>query len=206
MSTTSDDLDVAMTPCTDLSAADWLVDSRQPWPQLIEFGPAGLPAYARLRFLPDPAYQGQSENDVNVGPDAPADSDLLRIVLESLAPYTRTPDDCYFCLWDGWGLDVQTAAGVPKVVVPHRAYYLFRGKLTDFGDWGPTVLRPGMPPPHLYDPAFAWPADRAWCVTKDVDPHWAGIGADPSAIDRLVADPRLDVVRADPDEPPPRYF
>jgi hypothetical protein len=48
------------------------------------------------------------------------------------------------------------------------------------------------------DPAFIWPADRAWCVANAVDPHWAGIGADVSAIDELLADPRLDVVRANP--------
>jgi hypothetical protein len=50
-----------------------------------------------------------------------------------------------------------------------------------------------------------WPADRTWCVAKDVDPHWAGIGADDDAIEPLLADPALDVVRADPTQPQPRY-
>jgi len=56
------------------------------------------------------------------------------------------------------------------------------------------------------NPAFIWPADRSWCVADDVDPHWAGIGADRSAIDQLLADPRLDIVRADPREDPPHYL
>jgi hypothetical protein len=94
----------------------------------------------------------------------------------------------------------------PKVVVPNRAYYLFRRKLTDFGDWGAAERRPGQPRLHMPDPPFIWPADRTWCVANDVDPHWAGIGADRSAIDQLVADPRLDVVRADPHENPPHYL
>jgi hypothetical protein len=46
------------------------------------------------------------------------------------------------------------------------------------------------------DFAFIWPADHAWCVANDVDPHWAGIGADVSAVSELLADPRLDVVAA----------
>jgi hypothetical protein len=40
--------------------------SDQPWQQLVGFRPLRYPAYARLRFLPDPAYEGQSENDVDV--------------------------------------------------------------------------------------------------------------------------------------------
>jgi hypothetical protein len=51
------------------------------------------------------------------------------------------------------------------------------------------------------NPAFIWPADRAWCVTNDVDPHWAGIAATAAAIDDLLASPALDMVRADPTNP-----
>ena len=55
-------------------------------------------------------------------------------------------------------------------------------------------------------PAFIWPGDRTWCLANDVDPHWAGIGADSAAIDELLADPRLDVVPADPHHAPPHYL
>ena len=64
---------------------------------------------------------------------------------------------------------------------------------------------PGQPRLHMPDPAFIWPADHTWCVANDVDPHWAGIGADLSAIDQLLANPRLDVVAADPREEQPTY-
>ncbi|EME65188.1 hypothetical protein [Amycolatopsis decaplanina] len=84
-------------------------------------------------------------------------------------------------------------SGSPKVVVPHREYFLFSGRPADAGFWG----TPG--------PAFVWPADHAWCVAKDVDPHWAGIGATATTLDRLVADPRLDIVAADPDREQPAY-
>jgi hypothetical protein len=40
---------------------------------------------------------------------------------------------------------------------------------------------------------------------SDVDPHWAGIGASAEAIEALTGDSGLDVVGADPAEPPPAY-
>jgi hypothetical protein len=199
---------VVLTPCSDLAAADWIMFSDRMWQQLVGFGPEGFPAYARLRFLPDPAYEGQRENDVDID------------------------EDCYFCLWDGWGSDIHGGGGVfiadwqtrtvrpgpqvapafpssvlrgPKVVIPNRAYFLFRGSVSDFGDWGAAEMWPGQPRLHMPNPAFIWPADHAWCVANDVDPHWAGIGADVSAIDRLLGDPRLDVVAANPREDQPAY-
>ena len=221
---------MALIPCSELSAAGWITASELPWEQLVGFGPAGFPAYARLRFLPDPAYEGQSANDVDVD-EVPDETASLRVALETLRRHTRTPDDCYFCLWDGWG-DIEGGDAVrilekrtgkvsrgpliapafppsvvrgPKVAVPNRAYFLFRGSVSDFGDWGAADMWPGHPRLHMPDPAFIWPADHAWCVANDVDPHWAGIGADVSAIDELLADPRLDVVPADPSQDQPYY-
>lgn len=222
---------MALIPESDLSAADWIWASDRPWRQLVGFGPAGFPANARLRFLPDPGYVGQEEGDLDVEIDDADDETALRVALETLRRHTRTPDDCYFCLWDGWGADVaggdrarsldyQTGTVSrgpliapafppsvlhgPKVVVPSRAYFLFRGSISDFGDWGAADDWPGQPR-HMPDPAFIWPADHAWCVANDVDPHWAGIGADVSAIDELLAAPRLDVVPADPRQDQPYY-
>jgi hypothetical protein len=206
--------------------------SDRPWQQLVGFGPEGFPAYARLRFLPDPAYEGQAENDVDVDEDAPTETAQLCAALETLTRHTRTPEDCYFCLWDGWGSDIwggggarivdwqtgtvrpgpQVAPAFPAVGAARtegrqtdRAYYLFRGPVSDFDDWGAAEMWPGQPRLQMPNPAFIWPADHAWCVANDVDPHWAGIGADTSAIDQLLADPRLDVVAADPRQDQPAY-
>lgn len=193
-----------LTPCTDVSAAAWLTSSDQPWQQLATLGPSGFASYARLRFLPDPAHPGQEESDVEVDPGAPSEHELLRTALEVLGHHTRTPDDCYFCLWDGWGqgLSRPVLAG-PKVVLPGRGYHLFRGALSDLGDWGPADLSRG--PSRQTDPAFVWPADHAWCLADDVDPHYAGIGAAAAAIDELLAHPGLDVVPADPRREQPHY-
>lgn len=102
---------MTLTPCPDLSAAAWINASDQPWYRLAAFGPSVFPAYARLRFLPDPAHDGQPESDVERADDAPSDIAQLRDVLQTLAPHTRTPDDCYVCLWDGWGWTIRGGDG-----------------------------------------------------------------------------------------------
>jgi hypothetical protein len=211
--------------CLDLSRAAWIVGSELPWDRLVGFGPAGFEAYARLRFLPDPQYPGQSENAVEVA-DGRSDAETLSALIDRLATRTSTPEDCYFCLWDGWGALDPTGGAIrdlsiakepdpnavpgwaprpapdvddgPKIMVPNRSYYLFRGRLSDLGDWGLGYR-------GVLEPAFIWPADHAWCVAKDVDPHWAGLGADRDVVDALVADPGLDVVAADPAERQPFY-
>ena len=235
--------------CRDLSAADWIVRSDLPWGQLVSFGPAGFDSYARLRFLPDPVRPGQRENDA----EDDGRADQLPTLLEVLATQTASPDDCYFCVWDGFAdtrprsadqaasspgrssaparyidpdggkaLLGQTSAQPgyqplppmatpstpqpPKVVVPARAFWLFRGPLGDVGSWDSAQEWSADYRLLGAEPAFIWPADHAWCVANDVDPHWAGVGGTAPLISRLMADPRLDLVPADPAEDPPFYL
>ena len=208
---------MALAPCSDLSAADWIATSELVWSDLVVFGPSGFAAYSRLRFIPDPAFEGQRENDVALDWDAIPDvADQWRARLKLLAAHTSTPQECYFCLWDGWPDPPHSLLQMPKLKIPRsdgipmRAYFLFRGPLPAAVDWvgdgamqgGPQVWPAGVPG---YEPAFVWPADHAWCVANDVDPHWAGIGGDAPLIERLVADPRLDAVAADPADDQPFY-
>lgn len=212
---------MSLTFCSEVSAADWIVGSDASWEQLVTFGPDGFAAYARLRFVPDPRYDGQKESDAFLPePDYewPLENDPARDVhartaeqwralLELLGAHTRTPDDCYFALWEGWPFPEPIRApkfGVPRSArIPARSYFLFRGSLSSAGDWGDTGFSSAGPEP--YEHAFVWPADRAWCVACDVDPHWAGIGADAAVITRLIADALLDAVAADPSGEQPAY-
>ncbi len=95
---------MTMIVCMETSAASWLLDSQVPWQQLVNLGPAGFPAYARLRFLPDPRWPGQKEAEAVARPDTPSEGDQLRAALAVLSRHTSTPKQCYFCLWDGYGL------------------------------------------------------------------------------------------------------
>lgn len=186
-----------MRRCEQVSAADWLVTSRTPWQQLAEFGPSGFEAYGRLRYVPDPQFQGQAETEVHLSAGHPSDVDAARRVLLHLAAFTGTPDECYFCVWDGITSAPEDGS---LVAIPNRSYLLFAGTLEAIGHWEQTGLSDACTPP-----AFVWPADRRWCFASDIDPHWAGIGAERAAIDALVAASDIDVVYADPEVRQPPY-
>lgn len=189
--------------CTDTSAADWLVRSGMPAQQLITFGPSSFEAFARLRFIPDPAGPDQDEANADVAEGHLSDIEQTRRALRLLAAFTSTPQECYFCLWEGYSdapLPPQAQRG-PLVELPHRRYALFRGALNDIDAWE-ADLGGGQ---SIAPPAFVWPADHRWCLTSDVDPHWAGIGAEHAAIDALIGAPQLDVVPATPTDSQPQY-
>lgn len=184
------------------SAADWLLRSQTPASQLITFGPAGFEDYARLRYLRDPRRPDEAEGRRPA--DRPTPITVARRALHILAAHTGTPDDAYFCLWVGYS-DVP-ARSVPLEAVVHlpgRDYALLRGPLTAAAEWEAVL---GLDPHgHVPPPAFVWPADHRWCYASDVDPHWAGVGASRSAIEALLADQELDVIRARPADPQPYY-
>lgn len=193
---------VSFEVCSDVSAAHWLVEQGLPWYQLAGRGPAGYPGYARVRFIPDPSFPGQKTNDVDFEQKELSEKEQIGVALETLSRYTATPQECYFCLWDGWATITINAA--PNFTIHDRDYWLLRGTLADYADWNsddPVRWPYGYSP----DPAFIWPADRAWCVTNDVDPHFATIAAEAEAIEQIVTDQRIDAVPDDPRREPPYW-
>ena len=93
---------MALTLCSDLGVADWLVRSGTDAEQLINFGPSGFEAYARLRFIPDPSHPGQSEADVVVEAAHLSDIAQTQRALRILGRFSGSPSDWYFCVWDGF--------------------------------------------------------------------------------------------------------
>lgn len=81
--------------------------------------------------------------------------------------------------------------------MPNRSYFILHGSLDDFDVWSTQTA-------DLH-PAFIWPADQAWCLAQDVDPHWAGIGGTTTAMRQLLTEPLLDIVLADPLQAQPAY-
>lgn len=193
-----------LTPAIDLAAAEWITGSTTPFEQLITFGPAGFDAYARLRFIPDPREPGQDEADVGLPDDHLHDLVQAQLALHRLADSTESAADCFFLVWEGYS-DVNFPPQVTEaslVVLPHRRYALFQAPLAGIDAFA-EQLGSGR---SIAPPAFVWPADHRWCFTSDVDPHWAGIGANTAAIDALVSDASLDIVPARPDESQPLYY
>lgn len=188
-------------PWMDATAADWIATSSVPWDSLVGFGPAGFESHGRLRFIPDPAYPGQSENEAAPGSGQLSETQQLEIALTILRRHTTTPDELFMAFWDGFGF-AMPAAGFD---VPNRSYFLYRGRASAAGAWEIAPGDQAAGQRWMPAPAFIWPADHAWCLAKDVDPHWAGIGASGLAVADLLAEHRLDVVAANPLERQPWY-
>lgn len=186
----------------DLNPADWISSAPISSEQLIQFGPAVFSAWGRLRFIPDPSEPGQQEADVELAEHHLPDVVQVQRALHILAAFTQTPHSCFFAVWEGYSDIPMPTTDAARLVIPHRRYLLLTGPLTGidtFGrDWGTGGL--------VAPPAFIWPRDRRWCLASDVDPHWAGVGADQPALDALMADSLLDVVPADPRQKQPTYY
>jgi hypothetical protein len=141
-------------------------------------------------------------------PDAVALAQLL-------GPATSTPERCLFCLWDGYGWERGTSlltrhgeAPVrlpgpipervltgPRVRLPRRDYLLYTGPVEA------VIATALLGERHRQAANVWWPADRAWCVASEIDLAWTYVGGTAAAIDRLLADPRLEAVPAAADDP-----
>ena len=112
----------------------------------------------------------------------------LTELAQALRLFTVDPDTCWIALWEGFGgIDlVEELDDAPKVTIPQRTYYLFRGPI----DAVPALATAGPPwqPPNLW-----WPDDRSWCVATDIDLDSTYVGGTRECIDALLSDPALEV-------------
>lgn len=134
--------------CVDTSPADWIITSAVPWQRLVEFGPAGFPAYARLRYLPDPGYAGQSENDADHDGDEMAElrSRQWARLFGTLASHTATAEDCYVCVWDGYADNGPTPPSLPDQFAGAPGRMPLRYSDAPGGLWPPTPTPPRPEP------------------------------------------------------------
>lgn len=152
-----------------------------------------------------------SEEGPRRGSLAPTDAETL---IPLVRRHTRTPDDCWFCLWDGFDwigaplprhvplgngtrVDDPVPAAVragPRVELPGRNYFLYRGPVESASvRYGAKGLDRTA---NLW-----WPEDRAWCVATDIDLSSTYVGGPVALVRALVADPGLEAVEVAPDAP-----
>jgi hypothetical protein len=143
-------------------------------------------------------------------------------VLAAIArDWTATPEDCWFCVWDGFGWDTAseltavTAAGEPHEIIQKRS----RDPVPHAVRAGPRARLPNRNYLFYSGPAEAvvapanlagtrgqcanlwWPADRAWCVASEIDLMWTYVGGPRGLIDAVLADRRVEALPAAPDDP-----
>ncbi|WP_182358173.1 hypothetical protein [Tomitella gaofuii] len=187
----------------DLTPAQWIADRAEEWDRLVSRGPFCFDRYARLRLIPDPSRDGQRESESPVSPGALSDDEQIGVVLSELASFTCTPADCCFLVWEGWPC-FHADDQMPRLAIPNRDYFLFHGAVADAETWDGR-LKALLGTVEAPTPAFVWPADRAWCVTCDIDSHFATIGGSADAVDAVLALTEVDVVDDFPGVEPPRY-
>ncbi|MGW1541588.1 hypothetical protein ACWCPM_15360 [Streptomyces sp. NPDC002309] len=109
-----------------------------------------------------------------------------------LERHTRTPEDCWFGLWCGYGR--WDFGRFPVFETPGREEVLLAGALADAVS--PTALDEFRELPDLW-----WPQDRAWCVGSDVDLASTYVGGSPELIAELLAAPDLETHAVGPGDP-----
>jgi hypothetical protein len=133
--------------------------------------------------------------------------DECAAVAEVLAGHTTTPNECWFCLWDGYGTGwpVLNRLGerAPRVVLEHRNCLLFRGPVA--------AATAFSSEPWFQSPTWWWPTDRAWCVASELDIFSTYVAAEPASLRALMEHPTLEVLECapeqeiDPSPYPPRH-
>jgi hypothetical protein len=186
---------------------------------------SGMPLRPDAQFhsiaLPPSAPDGPPPY-VSQGPQAGSlwlpDAEVLAAIGRD---WTATPEDCWFCVWDGFGwgnastFAVLTETGRPREIIeeprldpvpgpvragprvhlPHRDYLLYTGPAAAAAALASLDGTWGQCP-NLW-----WPADRAWCVASEIDLPWTYVGGPRGLIDAILADERIEALPAAPQDP-----
>ena len=113
-----------------------------------------------------------------------------RTLVEALRSFTSTPDNCFFCLWEGYGnIDTSLYKPSSRVRSPGRDYLLFRGPIDAIKAF---LARDG---PFWGDsPNIWWPEDRAWCVATDIDLYDTYVSGSVECIEAVLSNPDLEML------------
>ncbi len=185
-----------------------------PLRQDAQFHSIALPPTAPSEPRP---YHGQGPQEGNLYvPDAAVLAGIVR-------DWTATPEDCWFCVWDGHGWDTASSFFAvaasdteqppetvvrpkrdpvpgpvregPRVHLPHRTYLLYQGPAEA------VLTLPALDGTFGQCPNLWWPADRAWCVASEIDLPWTYIGGPRGLIDAILANDSIEALPAAPDDP-----
>jgi hypothetical protein len=140
-----------------------------------------------------------------------------RVLVEILRDETTTPGRCWFCRLEGDLVDTKRVT--ERVDLPSGvASYLLHGGAIDLAlvpspEIDPSISRkitselpafcdePALDFHEEYrSPIVWWPDDHAWFVATELDRQSTYVGAKQRTIERLMADPRLEALEAQPSD------
>jgi hypothetical protein len=114
----------------------------------------------------------------------------LAALCETLAAHTTTPGACFVGVWEGCGWLEPARYRTLRLRLPERAHLVFSGPLEAVHEVGWTDLSGSF---VREAPSVAWPADRAWFFSTDVDQDSTYVGGSRRLLEALIADRRLEV-------------
>ena len=139
--------------------------------------PTVFDAYASIAY---PARNGMPQRTTPAKPVAAWHVQLASIT-DILARSTKTPDECWFAVWEGNTALDDIRVTAPTAEIAGYNYFLLRGPIERATD---TL---GGLSPNLW-----WPNDNAWCVAQHFDFPCAYIGGSRDAVADLLALTEID--------------
>ena len=153
----------------------------------------------------------------------PARGDLapepLEVLCDILATHTADADDCYVAFWVGWAWvygggelikPVGPGSELERTPIPaaFSADEMTRSRLVHPDDREYVMLTvPLSAVRHLSDsgvgessPNLLWPADRAWCVTSEIDFDSTLVGGSSDLVQAVLDAPGLDSWPVSPED------
>lgn len=143
-------------PATDAAAAEWVrLALADPSGRVGDLVPSGYESYL---FVDD--VSGDVEDW------SAAERHHAAAIGDVAARFTNAPEHGYFAVWDGHGYDEAGLAGIPRLELPSRSYYLLVGEVRAVTE----IAEPGWLGRWRWrQPDLWWPEDRAWFIATDVD-------------------------------------
>ena len=185
------------------------------WREVASWSHMALGMSSDFHWVALPAEPRTAPPPWEEGPDSgnlwPAD---LTVLTSRLRRHTLAPDDCWFCLWSGYGwvgvtlvregsppvppsadpIPESVQSG-PEVRLPDREYFLYRGSVESAIVWDPDWAdRPQTA--NLW-----WPEDKSWCVATEIDLPWTYVGGSQELVGELVETPGIEAVEVDAEAP-----
>jgi hypothetical protein len=140
--------------------------------------------------------------------------DDARALIAIARGFTDTPQQCWCCIWEGFGWWSRGSYGPlgasenspapspipidakqwPKVHTRYRDYFLYEASLD-------TAFMEAIQTLEGHSPNLWWPSDRAWCVGTEVDASSTYVGGSRALIDAILQSDHLEafeVVSTDP--------
>jgi hypothetical protein len=155
--------------------------------------------------------------------------EVAAVLIGLLSPFTETPDECWFALWDGYGsLGPSSSITVEVDQLGHRRIVedtreeaeKFRFELDKIPRVRTLRVDPSGLPAREYllfrgplraladfrfrdwwqPPNIWWPHDRAWCVATEVDGYDTFVGGSTACVDAVLTSPDLEALPVELDD------